>query len=83
VDRLDCFQHLIDRVCKILCGWKEKNFSFGGKDTLLKVVIQAILAYAMSVFKLPKQIIKAIITAMFQFWWKDDDQQKRMHWFAW
>jgi hypothetical protein len=66
-----------------LSGWKEKNMSFGGKEALLKAVIQAIPAYAMSVFKLPKQIIKGIITAISQFWWGDDDQQKHMHWFAW
>jgi hypothetical protein len=83
VDRSDCFQHLIDRICKILSGWKEKNMSFGGKEALIKAIIQAIPAYAMSVFKLPKQIIKGIITAISQFWWGDDDQQKHMHWFAW
>jgi hypothetical protein len=83
VDRSDCFQHIIDRIIKILSGWKEKNMSFGGKEVLLKAVIQAIPAYAMSVFKLPKQIIKGIISAMSQFWWGDDDQQKHMHWFAW
>jgi hypothetical protein len=64
IDRSDCFQHLIDKVCKILSGWKEKNMSFGGKEALIKSVIQAIPAYVMSVFKLPKQIIKEIITAI-------------------
>jgi hypothetical protein len=27
IDRTDCFQHLIDRVIKLLIGWKEKNMS--------------------------------------------------------
>ena len=67
VDRTDCFQHLIDRVCKLLSGWKEKLLSFGGKKILIKVVIQSIPVYAMSVFKLPKQICKGIISAMSQF----------------
>ena len=51
VDRTDCFQHLIDRACKMLAGWKEKMLSFGGKEILIKAVIQAIPVYAMSVFK--------------------------------
>ena len=27
VDRSDCLQHLIDRVCQCLKGWKERKFS--------------------------------------------------------
>jgi hypothetical protein len=82
VDRSDCFQHIIDRVVKLLSGWKEKLLYFGGREILIKAIIQAIPVYAMSVFKLPKQICKGIISAMSQFWWGDDDQQKHIHWFA-
>jgi hypothetical protein len=57
--------------------------SLGGKEVLLKAVCQAIPSYAMSVFKLPKQIINGIINAMSRYWWGDDDQQKHIHWFAW
>jgi hypothetical protein len=83
MDKSDCFLHLIDRICARLAGYKEKLLSYGGKEVLLKVVIQAIPAYAMSVFKLPKLVIKGIIDAMAHYWWGDDDEQKHMHWFAW
>ena len=73
VDRTDCFQHLIDRVCSRLSGWKEKLLSFGGKEILLKAIIQAIPGYAMSVFKLSKQILNGIIRTMSQYWWGDDE----------
>jgi hypothetical protein len=68
VDRSDCFQHLVDRVCKIISGWNLKNLSMGGKEILLKAVAQAIPSYAMSVFKLPKGICKAIAAAIARFW---------------
>jgi hypothetical protein len=61
----------------------EKLLSYGGKEVLLKAVIQAIPAYAMSVFKLPKLVIKGITDAMSRYWWGDDDEQKHMHWFNW
>ena len=83
VDRSDCFQHLIDRVLSRIRGWKEKLLSYGGREVLLKSIIQAIPSYAMSVFKLPKQICSAITSAMSKYWWGDDDLKKHMHWFAW
>ena len=83
IDRSDCFQHLIDRVCTRLAGFKEKLLSYGGKEVLLKAVAQAIPAYAMSVFKLSKQVTKGITDAMTRYWWGDDDSTKHMHWFAW
>jgi hypothetical protein len=50
---------------------------------LLKATAQAIPSYAMSVFKIPKQICKGITTAMSNFWWGDRADRKRMHWLAW
>jgi hypothetical protein len=83
VDRSDCFQHLIDHVCQILKGWKEKILCMEGKEILLKSVAQAIPSYAMSVFKLPKGICKAITDEMARFWWGYNEEKKKMHWFAW
>ena len=82
-ERTDCFQYLIDRVCQRIEGWKEKILSLGGKEVLLKAVAQAILSYAMSVFKIPKTICKGIINVMSWYWWGDEEDHKRMHWFAW
>ena len=83
VDRVNCFKHLIERIQKLMNGWKEITLSFGGKEALLKEVAQAIPTYAMSVFKFPKKICKGITDAMSQYWWGDEDDQHRMHWFVW
>jgi hypothetical protein len=69
IERSDCFQHLVDHLCQIINGWNEKNLSMGGKEILLKAVAQAIPTYAMSVFKIPKGIIKAILAAIARYWW--------------
>jgi hypothetical protein len=83
VDRSDCFLHLVERVLQRIKGWKEKMLSIGGKEILIKAVIQSIPAYAMSVFLLPKNICKKITNIIAQFWWGDDDKGKKMHWYAW
>uniref|UniRef100_A0A453N7T7 Uncharacterized protein n=1 Tax=Aegilops tauschii subsp. strangulata TaxID=200361 RepID=A0A453N7T7_AEGTS len=58
LDKPDCFQLLINRIVKKTSGWKEKLLSAGGKDILLKSVVQAIPTYAMPFFKIPKTIVK-------------------------
>jgi hypothetical protein len=83
LDKTDCFQFLIERIVKKICGWKEKLLSTKGKEILLKAVVQAIPTYAMSVFKIPKNICKGIIDAITHFWWGDEENQRRMHWMAW
>ena len=54
-----------------------------GKEILLKPVAHAIPFYTMPVFKLPKGFCKAVTDEMSSFWWRDNEDKKKMHWFAW
>jgi hypothetical protein len=83
LDRTDRFIYLLERIIERLEGWKERFLSMGGKEILLKAIIQAIPVFAMGVFKIPKQLCKMINDAMARFWWGDTEERNRMHWFAW
>jgi len=65
----DMFSWIMGRVHSKLEGWKENLISKGGKEILLKTVVQAIPQYAMSIFKLPLSICKAIEKRIARFWW--------------
>ena len=55
----------------------------GGKEILIKSIAQAVSVFAMMVFKIPKNICKGITSAISQFQWGDDNDQKRIDWQQW
>ncbi|KAM6583826.1 hypothetical protein CsatB_010828 [Cannabis sativa] len=75
---------LRDKVKKRLQSWEGKFLSKGGKEVLIKSVVQALPSYAMNVFLLPLEISNDIERAMCKFWWKSSqDENKGIHWMAW
>jgi hypothetical protein len=69
LDKSESFVYLLERIIQRLKGWKEKFLSMGGKEILLKAIIQSIPVFAMGVFKLPKSLCKEMNDAMSAFWW--------------
>ncbi|KAL5563032.1 hypothetical protein UlMin_032779 [Ulmus minor] len=77
------FGYIRDRVIRKLQGWKEKKNSQGGKEVLIKSIVQAIPTYSMSCFILPDSIVKEIEAACARFWWGSTPEHRRVHWKKW
>jgi hypothetical protein len=54
------FKYLKDRIWKWIQEWLEQCLSAGGKDVLIKLVVQAIPTFSMSCFKLPRGLCQHI-----------------------
>jgi hypothetical protein len=70
-------------VQKELAGWKEKFLSPAGKEVLIKVVVQAIPTYRMSVFQLPMKLCSNINSIMSRFWWGKNSEDRCVTWMSW
>jgi hypothetical protein len=77
------FKFLKDRIWKRIQGWMEKCLSAGGKDILIKSVVQAIPTFSMSCFKLPRGLCQHINSLIRNFWWGSKDGKRKMCWVAW
>lgn len=52
------FGFLKDRMLKKVESWSASNFSKGGKEVLIKAVLQAIPTYTMGCFRIPTSVCK-------------------------
>ena len=77
------FNDIKDRVWKKLQSWCSRFFSMGGREVLLKVVIQAIPAYSMNLFRLPVSLIQDLHRLSARFWWSGSWNKQKMHWCTW
>ena len=64
----DAFRRIKERVWSKLQSWRGKIFSMGGRELLIKSVMQSVPTYTMSVFRLPVVLCDEIQTMMARFW---------------
>lgn len=77
------FRSIKDRIWSRLHSWKPTLFSQGGKEVLLKAVIQAMPTYFMSCFRIPDGQCQEIEKLMAQYWWGSFQSKRKIHWRAW
>ncbi len=77
------FQNLNERIWKRTMLWGKKFLSAGGKEILIKAVLQSIPVYVMSLFKLPGSVCNDLVKAIRNFWWGADNGKRKTHWRSW
>ncbi|KAG7586300.1 Reverse transcriptase zinc-binding domain [Arabidopsis thaliana x Arabidopsis arenosa] len=75
--------YLKERLSQKVSGWQSNFLSPGGKEVMLKAVAMALPTYTMACFKLPKTVCQQLVSVMSDFWWKNKQEGRGMHWKAW
>lgn len=72
------FYFVKQKVNKKLQGWKANLLSSAGREVLLKAVAMALPMYAMSCFRLPKNLCNWMSSRVAEFWWGSKVAEKRL-----
>nr|GEU41956.1 RNA-directed DNA polymerase, eukaryota [Tanacetum cinerariifolium] len=81
--RLSAWDDTIDKLKGRLSKWKMKTLSIGGRFTLLKSVLGATPIYNMSIFKVPRGILKVMESIRRRFFYGIDPSENKISWVAW
>ena len=81
--KADKFQPVKEKFAKRLGGWNERFMAMGSKEILIKTVSQALPIYIMSIFILPVGFHEDYMKIIRDFWWGDEEDQRKVHWTSW
>lgn len=74
------FQHLVEKHWNKISSWKNKLLSTTSKEIVLKLVLQAIPTYTMSIFILPKSTSRKLNSLLKNLGWGMNGESSKIHW---
>jgi len=74
---------LVRKFEKMISNWSLRWLSLGGRVTLVKVALESILVYWLSLDKIPKSILNIIRRRMFSFMWTEKKEKEDIHLISW
>ncbi|KAL1151427.1 hypothetical protein V6Z11_A09G041300 [Gossypium hirsutum] len=70
----EAFKDINNRLSCRITSWTKRLLSFGGKEVLIKAVLQSIPTYALLIFLAPKGVIEDIQAKLSKTWWAGKDK---------
>ncbi|GKC46109.1 RNA-directed DNA polymerase, eukaryota, partial [Tanacetum coccineum] len=83
MSRFNAWDDVVLKLKARLSKWKAKTLSIGGRLTLLKSVLGASPLYNMSIFKVPKGVLKVMESIRSNFFKGASQSEKKISWIAW
>jgi hypothetical protein len=75
--------NLNEKIMKRLEGWQCTSLSYGGRLILLNACLSSMPTYAMSMYMLPKTVIKKMDITRKKFFWQGNNAKKKYHLVKW
>lgn len=81
--RMSTWHSFLNKIQKRLTMWKAKFLSRAGRLVLIKSVLNNLPLYYSSLFKIPKLVVRKIISMQRNFFWYSSNYQKGIPLVAW
>ena len=74
---------IIKKCERALSKWKQRHLSFGGRVTLIQSVLNSILIYFLSFFRIPKKMEDKLVGLQRRFLWGGGPENNKIAWIKW
>ena len=74
---------IIKKCERALAKWKQRHLSFGGRVTLINSVLNSILIYFSSFFRIPKKVEDKLVSLQRRFLWGGGPDKNKIAWIKW
>ncbi|KAL9663454.1 hypothetical protein QQ045_018840 [Rhodiola kirilowii] len=71
---------ILDKFWSKTQGWSTRQLSIGGREVLIKSVLEAIPLYYMNCFLLPETVRKKLQSYLHKFWWGGFTKDHPVYW---
>ncbi|GJZ98645.1 RNA-directed DNA polymerase, eukaryota, reverse transcriptase zinc-binding domain protein [Tanacetum coccineum] len=83
MSQIKSLDEIIMKVEARISKWKMKTLSIGGRLTLLKSVLGSIPIYHMSIFKVPKMVLRKLESIRCHFFHRIENNERKPIWVKW
>ncbi|EOY07997.1 Uncharacterized protein TCM_022315 [Theobroma cacao] len=80
---IQTWKPIIEKFETRLAGWKAKTLSIGGRVALLRSVLSSLPIFYMSIFQIPKRVIKELEKIERRFLWCGSEKKQKIHYIEW
>ncbi|KAA3453713.1 reverse transcriptase [Gossypium australe] len=77
------FKELKEKLTRRVSSWSSRLLSMGGREVLIRAVLQVISLYTMNCFLLPSFVCKDLEAVIARFWWQKKVGRKDLYWCEW
>lgn len=81
--RREDIQPLVDKMLRMIAGWRGKLLSYAARIVLIKACLASIPVYLLSFIKFPKRALKIIHSHMANCLWNDNPEAQKYHLVNW
>ena len=83
MNRVESWGQIAEKFRKKLSNWKAKTLSIGGRLTIVSSVLGGVPNYWMSMFPVPKGVVKELENLRRDFFWGKKEEGKAIPWIRW